>query len=261
MILLDPTAHPVIGHRGNRAFAPENTLESLTEAVALGADAVEFDVQLSRDGVLLLMHDLTIDRTTSGTGPVASHTFASLRTHDAGARFTADHGSTFPWRNRGVVIPSFDEVVEALPRTLPMIVELKTPAASAALHAAIVRHGLQQRVIVAGFQPASTKPLRGQGFALGASTPDVARLLLPAVLGRPMVAPWYQALCIPPTHHGIPLPIGAFARTAREVNVVTHIWTVNDPLKALRLWRQGVQGIITDDPAAILAARSRTAFV
>ena len=79
MILLDPTAHPVIGHRGNRAFAPENTLESLTEAVALGADAVEFDVQLSRDGVLLVMHDLTIDRTTSGTGPVASHTFASLR--------------------------------------------------------------------------------------------------------------------------------------------------------------------------------------
>ena len=68
MILLDPSAHPVIGHRGNRAHAPENTLESLQEAVALGVDAVEFDVQVSSDGVLLLMHDVTIDRTTSGAG-------------------------------------------------------------------------------------------------------------------------------------------------------------------------------------------------
>jgi len=261
MILLDPTAHPVIGHRGNRAHAPENTLVSLQEAVALGADAVEFDVQVSSDGVLLLMHDLTIDRTTSGSGRVASQTFATLRAHDAGARFTSDRGGSFPWRDRGVVIPSFDEIVESLPSTLPMIVELKTPAASAALHAAIVRHGLQKRVIVAGFEPASTQPLRGQGFALGASTPDVARLLLPAVLRRTVLAPWYQALCIPPTHNGIPLPIGALARAVRDVAVVTHIWTINDPIKALRLWQLGVQGIISDDPAAILAARSRSAFV
>ena len=137
MILLDPSAHPVIGHRGNRAHAPENTLESLQEAVALGVDAVEFDVQVSSDGVLLLMHDLTIDRTTSGGGAVATQTFAALRMHDAGARFTSDHGRTFPWRDRGVVMPTFDEVVEALPRTLPLIVELKTPAASAALAVAI----------------------------------------------------------------------------------------------------------------------------
>jgi glycerophosphoryl diester phosphodiesterase len=260
MILLDPTAHPVIGHRGNRAHAPENTLASLQEAVALGVDAVEFDVQVSRDGVLLLMHDLTIDRTTNGSGAVATQTFAALRHYDAGARFTPDHGRTYPWRDRGVVIPTFDEVVEALPATLPLIVELKTPAASAALHAAIVKHGLQKRVIVAGFEPASTQPLRGQGFALGASTPDVARLLLPAVLRRPMVAPWYQALCIPPTHHGIPLPIGALARTARQVDVVTHIWTINEPAKAMRLWAHGVQGIISDDPAAILAARTGTEF-
>ena len=133
MILLDPSAHPVIGHRGNRAHAPENTLESLQEAVALGVDAVEFDVQVSSDGVLLLMHDVTIDRTTSGAGAVATQTFDALRRHDAGARFTTDGGRTFPWRDRRVVIPRFDDVVDALPRTLPMIVELKTPAASAAI--------------------------------------------------------------------------------------------------------------------------------
>ncbi|WP_411282515.1 glycerophosphodiester phosphodiesterase family protein [Gemmatimonas sp.] len=261
MILLDPNARPVIGHRGNRAYAPENTLESLQEAVALGVDAVEFDVQLSSDGVLLLMHDRTIDRTTSGSGAVATQTFSELRAHDAGACFTLNRGRTFPWRNRGVVIPTFDEVVDALPSTLPLIVELKTPAAAAALHAAIVRHGMQKRVIVAGFEAASTQPLRGQGFALGASTPDVVRLLLPSLLHRPIPTPWYQALCIPPMHNGIPLPIAAIARAVRTSAVVTHIWTVNDPAKAMRLWADGVQGIISDDPASILAARSRVAFV
>ena len=257
MILLDPNARPVIGHRGNRAHAPENTIVSLQEAIALGVDAVEFDVQVSRDGVLLLMHDLTIDRTTNGKGAVAGQTFEALRAHDAGARFTSDGGRTHPWRDRGVLIPSFDEVVETLPRTLPLIVELKTPSASTALHEAIRRHALHDRVIVAGFEAASTRPLRGYGFALGASTPDVVRLLLPSLFRRPIPTPWYQALCIPPTHNGIPLPIAALARAVRRSNVVTHIWTVNDPSQAVRLWKHGVQGIISDDPVLILAARSR----
>jgi len=261
MILLDPNARPVIGHRGNRAHAPENTLASLQEAVALGVDAVEFDVQVSSDGVLLLMHDLTIDRTTSGYGAVATQRFSALRAHDAGARFTTDRGRTYPWRDRGVVIPTFDEVVESLPTTLPLIVELKTPAASAALAAAITRHGIEKRVIVAGFDSASTQPLRGRGFALGASTPDVARLLFPSLLRRPIPAPWYQALCIPPMHNGIPLPIASIVRAVRSANVVTHIWTVNEPAKAMRLWAHGVQGIISDDPATILAARAGGAFV
>ena len=66
MILLDPHARPVIGHRGDRAHAPENTLESLRQAVALGVDAVEFDLRVTREGTLVLMHDETLDRTTNG---------------------------------------------------------------------------------------------------------------------------------------------------------------------------------------------------
>jgi glycerophosphoryl diester phosphodiesterase len=255
MILLDPTARPVIGHRGDRAHAPENPLEALQQAVALGADAIEFDVQVTRDGVLVVMHDLTIDRTTSGTGSVAALTLAELRAADAGARYTADQGRTFPWRGRGVRVPTFDEVIEAVPATLPLIVELKTPAASGALHAAIKHHRLEHRVIVAGFDVASTLPLRGGGFALGASTPDVVRLLLPALLRRRVELPWYQALCIPPVRRGIPVPIAAITRAVRHTGVVTHVWTVNEPRQAVRLWAQGVQGIITDDPAAILAVR------
>jgi len=131
MILLDPQAKLVIGHRGNRAHAPENTLESLREAVTLGVDAVEFDLRVSRDGVLVVMHDPMLDRTTNGSGPVALRTVAELRSLDAGARFTRDEGRTFPWRGRGATVSTFDEVIESLPRELPCIIELKAPAATA----------------------------------------------------------------------------------------------------------------------------------
>jgi glycerophosphoryl diester phosphodiesterase len=255
MILLDPQARPVIGHRGNRAHAPENTLESFLEAVALGVDAVEFDLRVSRDGTLVVMHDETLERTTDGSGPVALRTVAELRGFDAGARFTRDEGRTFPWRGRGVHLSTFDELIEALPRELPCIVELKTPAATELVKAAIRRHGIAQRVIVAGFDPDATRPLRGAGFALGASTPDVARLLLPALVRRRVGPQPFQALCIPPLWHGIPVPIAALARAVRGSGTVIHVWTVNDPADALRLWSQGVQGIISDDPASILAAR------
>ena len=256
MILLDPLARPVVGHRGNRAHAPENTVPSLLEAVALGADAVEFDLHVTRDGVLVLLHDPTLDRTTDAHGPVAARTLAELRGVDAGARFTRG-GQVFPWRGRGVGIPTFDEAVDALPRDLPLIIELKTAAAAPLVREAIARHGLAHRSIVAAFDADWTRALNGSGLALGASTSDMFALLLPAMLRRPLVAPPYQSMCIPPTYHGVPVPIGSLTRATRPHGVTTHIWTVNDPAQAQRLWQRGVNGIISDDPALILAARGR----
>jgi len=253
MILLDPLARPVIGHRGNRAFAPENTLESFLEAVALGVDAVEFDVHVSRDGVPVVFHDATLERTTDGIGTLASRSVAELKRLDAGARFTRDNGRTFPWRGRGVTVSTFDELIEALPSQLPCIIDVKTPAATEPLRHAVRRHGMAARIIVAGFDPQATRPLRGAGFALGASAPDVVALLWPALLRRQAAPPQVQALCIPPRWHGLPVPIAALVRTLRGSGTVTHIWTVNDPAQARRLWDAGVQGIISDDPGLILA--------
>ena len=255
MILLDPLACPVIGHRGNRAHAPENTLASFQEAVALGVDAVEFDLRVSRDGVLMVFHDATLERTTDATGSLADRTAAELGRIDAGANFTLDGGRSFPWRGRGATVSTFDEVVESLPRALEFIVELKTPVAAEPVRAAIARHGIAGRVIVAGFDPAATRPLRGAGFALGASTPDVVRLVLPALLRRRLGAPAFQALCIPPRWKGIPVPVAALARGLRGSGTVIHVWTINDPADAIGLWNIGVQGIVSDDPATILAAR------
>ena len=259
MILLDAQARPVIGHRGNRAFAPENTLPSFLEAVALGADALEFDLRLTRDGQLVVFHDATLERTTDGSGPLAQRTLAELKQFDAGANFTRDGGHSFPWRGRGVVVSSFDEVIDALPRDLPCIIELKTPDTAEPLRRAVRRHGIERRIVVAGFDARSTLPLRGAGFALGACTRDVVALLPAALLHLQAQPRHVQALCIPPRWHGLPVPIGAFARALRRSGTVIHVWTVNDPAQATRLWADGVQGIISDDPALMLRTRTSIA--
>ena len=253
--LLDIDARPVIGHRGNRAQAPENTLESISQAVALGVDAVEFDVRVSRDGKLLVMHDPTLERTTNGSGFVNAYTLHELQQLDAGANFTPDNGRSFPWRNRGIVVPSFDEIVETV-RELPMIIELKTPAATELIRAAIAKHNLSTRVIVAGFNSAAVHPLRGAGFALGATTRDSLNLLPRAFVGLSAPALEFQTVNIPPTWHGLPVPFAKLVRSLRAGRTPIHVWTINDAAEAHRLWRTGVNGIISDDPAVILAARA-----
>jgi glycerophosphoryl diester phosphodiesterase len=255
-ILLDPEAHPVIGHRGNRAHSPENTLESMREAVALGVEALEFDVHVSRDGVASVHHDLTLDRTTSGSGPLAARSRAELDELDAGYHFTTDGGASYPWRDMGVRIPTLDAVLAEF-ATLPLIIEIKTPAATAAVRAAIARHAAERRVIVAGFESASVRPLSGGPIALGACTADLVRLLPAAFLGRRGADAPFVAACIPPVHHGLPVPVAHIARLMHKRGGVTHVWTVNSASEALALWRKGVNGIISDDPATILASRAQ----
>lgn len=255
-ILLDYDARPVIGHRGNRAHSPENTLESMGEALSLGVDAIEFDLRVTSDGVLVVMHDPTIERTTNGRGAVERMTLAELQSHDAGANFTRNGGSTYPWRGRGVIAPTFDAVVESV-SDVPLLIELKTPAATEPMRRAIARHRIAQRVVVAGFDSRAVHPLRGAGFALGATSSDAMGLLPRAFLRLAQPVLPFETINIPPTWNGLPVPFRLLSRSLRANRVPIHVWTINDAPEALRLWDAGVGGIISDDPAVILEARPR----
>lgn len=254
-ILLDPGAHPVIGHRGNRAHAPENTLESLRQALALGVDAVEFDLRVSRDGALVVMHDPTLDRTTDASGPVSALTVAELREVDAGAKFTKDGGRTFPYRGQKIGVPTFDEAVETV-RDVPMIIELKIPETTELIRAAVKRHNIAHRVIVAGFDSKAVHPLRGADFPLGATTSDSLRLLPDAFLRRSAPPKQFHTVNIPPTWKGLPVPFTLLTNSLKAQRIPVHVWTINSAAEAERLWDNGVSGIISDDPALILAARN-----
>lgn len=259
MLLLDPNRRPVIAHRGNRAHAPENTLEAFTQALALGADAIECDVHLSRDGVPMVLHDDTLDRTTDGRGPLREHTVAELARHDAGARFTVDGGRSFPYRGQGIRIPTLEEAVASLPPALPFILELKTVEVARPALALLDRLGVLGRVLVGSFLDDALLPFREAGVPTSPGARTLARGLLPALLGSRPGAPAHRALCIPRFHRGLPLPVAGFAAGMRAAGGPTHVWTINDPTVARRLWARGVSGIITDDPAPMLALRGAAA--
>ena len=254
--LLDPAAKLVIAHRGNSAFFPENTLEAFQQGIELGADALEFDVRLSRDGKAVVIHDATLDRTTNATGAVSAQTLSELQRLDAGHRFTRDGGSTFPFRGRGISIPSFEFVLSAFPG-VPMIVEIKTAEASAEVKRLIESTGAAARVLVGAFDDAAIAPFRGSTIAHSASRRELVRLFARALLpGSPSRMP-YQALAIPPRSKGVPLPVMRWARMARFAGATTHVWTVDDGAQARRYLAGAVNGIITNDPAAILASAGR----
>ncbi len=256
MILLDPDARPVIAHRGNRAHAPENTIEAFQQAVAAGADAIELDLRLTRDGEVVVFHDPTLDRTTDSSGFIEMRTREQLLSVDAGARFSTDGGWARPYFGQDVRIPTFHELVDAMPSDLPMLVEIKTATVSEPLRRIISDRKLEKRVVVAAFNKRSIQPFRSSGFALGATMAEAAELLVPALRGRDVNNLPFDALCISQRWKGLPLPLAAIARCIRNAGKVIHVWTVNDPSEAQQLWRSGVHGIITDDPALMLAART-----
>ncbi|HRE84295.1 MAG TPA: glycerophosphodiester phosphodiesterase family protein [Opitutaceae bacterium] len=111
-------AHGLCAHRGGGATLPENTIPALLDAVRRGVHMVEFDVSLTRDGALVLMHDRTVDRTTNGTGAVSDLTLAEIRRLDAGIKM----GPQFA----GVRVPTFEEALEALPRNVWINVDFKS---------------------------------------------------------------------------------------------------------------------------------------
>jgi glycerophosphoryl diester phosphodiesterase len=256
-LLLDPTRRPVVGHRGNRAHAPENTLESFSQALALGVDAIEFDLHLTRDGVPVVMHDPTIDRTTDGRGEIAAMTVNELRRADAGARFTPDGGRSFPYRGRGIPIPTLEEAL-ALTGDVPLIIEMKSLAVARPALEVLGRMGALARVLIGSFIDAALEPFQREGVPVLGAPRALARLYLPAVLGaQPRSLP-YQSMCLPRFHRGLPVPVRQFARVMRSLGRTAHVWTVNEPARAHRLWDAGVNGIISDDPGVILATRGST---
>ena len=253
-VLLDPRQQPVIAHRGGGARAPENTIEAMRLGLAAGADALEFDVRLSADGEIVVIHDATVDRTTNGSGAVERMTAAELQSLDAGFRFNGV--SPKPETPGEYSIPRFEEVLLAFPET-PLLIEVKAPLAAAGTRLLIEKHRAEERCLVDSFSSTALGVFRGSRIACGPGRRGLVALLAKSLLGtRPPVPAAVAALSIPRSYHGVPLPVQHLAATMRSVGKPTHIWTVNDPREARMLWRLGAAGMITDDVPPILAART-----
>jgi glycerophosphoryl diester phosphodiesterase len=256
--LLDLDARPVIAHRGASADRPENTLPAFELAVQQGADAFELDVRVTRDGAAVVIHDESLERTTDLTGLVRARTLAELRTANAGHRFTPDSGRSFPFRQSEVRIPTLHEVLWTFP-TVPVMIEIKEPEAQDAVRRVLQESECAERCVVASEHMGALELFREAPFSCGAAGPEISALYRAVMLRRRPPACRYRLLSVPLRWHGLPVPTRGFVRAARALGVPVHVWTINDPATARRLWARGVAGIVTNVPEVIRAARESPA--
>jgi glycerophosphoryl diester phosphodiesterase len=228
----------VIAHRGASGTCPENTLAAFRRAELLGAHMIELDVQLTRDGEVVVVHDDTIDRTTDGTGAVSAQTLAALRRFDAGGWFGASY--------RGECIPTLAEVLAAV--RLPVNVELKagggTGLEERALAVVTAAQALR-RVVFSSFDAQALVRMRSLTADADLAVLWTRRAVAPAIeLARRVGA------------RGLHLRKTAADRrsiaAARESDLEVRVWTVNEPREFAPLSQLGASGVFTDYPERFL---------
>jgi glycerophosphoryl diester phosphodiesterase len=254
-LLLDLSARPIIAHRGASGWAPENTMAAFDLAVRQGADAFELDVRLTGDGVPVVLHDPTLDRTTDGSGPLSRLSLDDLRRVDAGARFSSDAGRSFPYRRRDIAVPPLAEVLRAFPE-MPMLIEIKEVAAQEAVRQQLIEERAVERCVLASEQEAALELFREAPFTRGASGREISALYWATMFWRAAPPCGYRLLSVPERYHGLMVPTRRFVSAAGRMQCPVHVWTVNHPATAQRLWARGVAGIVTNVPDRIRAARS-----
>jgi len=234
-------------------------MPAIDNGMALGADGLEIDVQLSSDGVPVVIHDQALDRTTDRTGPVKHLAVAELERVDAGYRFERD--GQFPFRGQGIGIPRLDDVLKKH-LNARIIIEMKggQPELARAVAASIRQANAVERCCVGSFYASSVKVMRREHpeIVTSASQPEsrwtVHRSWVrwPWIGARPYVA--YQ---LPEVAGRLRVVSPALVRQVHKEGQVVQVWVVNHPDDIRRLLDWGVDGIISDRPDTAIATRDQ----
>lgn len=254
----------VIAHRGGRNLRPEHTLEAYKHALSLGPPAspdpvvLELDLRPNSEGAVVVMHDSEVDRTTDGVGDVAAMTLSQIKALDAGYRFSSDGGKTFPWRGKGLTVPTLDEVLDAWPDAL-YVIEIKRddPPIIDKVLAALQARGAIPRTVLSAFNDLDLEEIRlkrpdaltGMGVIemvkFAALQPDqLADYVPPAGFAQPPMSALTEKLVI----------------RAHDFGVKLHPWTINKAADMKQLIGWQVDGIMTDDPALLIEVRADMAL-
>ena len=244
----------VFAHRGGAGIAPENTIAAFDAGLACGADGLELDVRLSADGIPVVLHDPTLDRTTSLKGDVGNYSAADLERADAAYRFSRDGGH--PWRGRGIGVPTLLAVLRRYPDT-PIIVEMKEDTAELAQATLeVIRSaGAMDRVCLGSFGTRVLRVARSleSTIATSASRMEVRWGLYRSRMRWPIGSAPYQAYQVPEVSKGGTRVVSRrFVTDAQRAGIVVQVWTVDHAAEAERLLGWGVDDVITDRPDVIV---------
>ena len=217
-----------IGHRGARAYEPENTLRSFRKALEIGVDAVEFDVRKTKDNQLIVIHDPDVKRTTDGEGLVNELTLEEIK------GFSAEKGEK---------IPTLQEALDFLDKKVKIVIELKETGYEDKVLAEVHEKGLEKNVVVVSFKEEAlrkVKELNGEVetglIYVKHKNPVKAALDLQASY----LLPLYRF-----TH-------SANVRKAHENGLKVIVWTINTPEEVAEYQKKGVDGIASDKPDILL---------
>jgi glycerophosphoryl diester phosphodiesterase len=250
----------VIAHAGSELY-PTDTLYALEQYAAMGVDILEMDLHMTKDGVIVLIHDDTVDRTTDGTGTVWEMTLEELKVLDAGHYWTQDEGETYPFRGQGITIPTLEEVFQAFPG-YPMIIEIKQeePSMTRPLCDLIREYGMEEKVLVPAFDSGTIQDFRQvcPEVATAGGEDEIREFVIRNFLLISGTVPIdYYAFQVPESRDGIPVVTRLFLWAAHQRNVQVHIWTINDPEDMQRFLDMGVDGIMTDRTDLLLELLGR----
>jgi glycerophosphoryl diester phosphodiesterase len=256
-----PNRPLVFAHRGGRALGPENTIVAFDLGMATGADGLEFDVHLSADGDVVIIHDPTLDRSTTTAGPVAALTAAELAALDATPRFGID--LELPWTGARAGLPTLREVLARYPAA-PMIIEMKGERAElgATVVDIVCAARAESRVCLGSFSKAVLAEARRScpRIPTSASSDEALRALQRSWIGLSpgRVVP-YRAFQVPEIAGRLRVTSRRFIRAVHRAECAVQVWTVNEEADMRRLFDWGVDGIISDRPD--LAVRVRDAWM
>lgn len=246
----------VIGHRGASALMPENTLESFRLAFGEhAADMIEFDVHLSRDGIPVVIHDETLERTTNGQGFVANKTFAELKSLNAGYGFDPEKNFTFPTRDRQIRIPSLEEVFQEFPnKRLAIEIKAVAPGLVQKVLDLVEKFNAVERCTVGSLEDSVFQELQrlDAPTRIFTSRKAAQRLVIEYFLCRkhPSKKPRLVA-SLPVENKYFDLKKKSWIDWLHEKEILVYYWTVNTPDLMRTLAERGADGIMSDDPGLI----------
>ncbi|MCB9520407.1 MAG: glycerophosphodiester phosphodiesterase [Myxococcales bacterium] len=242
----------LIAHRGGGALEPEATRAAYDNALAVGADVLECDAHSTADGVIVCIHDDTVDRTTDGTGRVHDLTLTELRALDAGFRWRESSGA--PRRGQGLTIPTLHELLTAYPDT-PWTIELKqgTPSIAEAVVDLVEDTGHTGDVVLVSFLQPALDEARGANpdIVTGLTAGEMVQLSALDERSAATYSPPGLVVQAPYSSTGSDALAPGPLALAHSLGMRVHVWTVNERDELTDALDRGADGIFTDDPALL----------